>query len=410
LKPDLVLIRAILALEYEPPLFTGYDRVVGGLMTLDSAPDFNPIRNTARTFPIIPPMPAPAPAPTVEEMNDLAAHLGKLSIKIADGSAFYLADDWQTQGDWIGRYGNGYVKLCGIGGDGSDHDYKLQAGFEVKVQAALYQEPPGEANPMVDDDAGDDLRTLYDPVSGHRRGGVDVDIGWGTGRYFDVNDGPDLWVSVQVPEGIHRLSLYFVNSSHDKFDNVGSAFLDSCTKYRDYDLQLFPGENKDGRIDINSPLARARVTDFWGGVYKQFLLGGPGSYVLRINRNRSFETRLQAVFLDRVAGPLPDITGKLPGFSAIPYQPPAKPNPGNSKPTPLTKAAVNLWSQLDDALGLRGAVALQMPFRIWCYRAAIAGHAPPDILERWRWQISIWTAEDRKKFDDTMKAAHDAAK
>ena len=50
-----------------------------------------------------------------------------------------------------------------------------------------------------------------------------------------------------------------------------------------------------------------------------------------------------------------------------------------------------------------------MPLHIWCYRAAVAGQAPAAILERFRWEISIWTPDDRKKFDDAMKAAHDAA-
>ena len=81
-----------------------------------------------------------------------------------------------------------------------------------------------------------------------------------------------------------------------------------------------------------------------------------------------------------------------------------------SIPRRLTDTAVNLWKQLDDALVLRGAVTMQMPLRIWCYRAALAGQAPAAILERWRWQISIWTPDDRKKFEDAVKAAHDAAK
>ena len=33
-------------------------------------------------------------------------------------------------------------------------------------------------------------------------------------------------------------------------------------------------------------------------------------------------TRLQAVFLDRVTGDLPDVPGQLPGFDTTPYEPP----------------------------------------------------------------------------------------
>jgi hypothetical protein len=135
---------------------------------------------------------------------------------------------------------------------------------------------------------------------------------------------------------------------------------------------------------------------------------GPASYVVRIGRNRSFGTRLQAVFLDPVTGPLTDTPGQLPGFNTVPYSWPDEPD--DYHPTPLTDAAVTLWSKLDDGLVLRGAIPLRMPLRIWCYRAAVTGGAPAAILEHWRWEISIWTPEDRKKFDDAMKAAYETIK
>jgi hypothetical protein len=102
----------------------------------------------------------------------------------------------------------------------------------------------------------------------------------------------------------------------------------------------------------------------------------------------------------------PDTQPQLPGFDAAPYTPPDP--PANFQPTPLAAAAIDLWGDLDASLSIRGAVPLQMPLRIWCYRAAIAGQAPPEIIERWRWQISIWTPDDRKKFDQAVKAARDA--
>ena len=43
-----------------------------------------------------------------------------------------------------------------------------------------------------------------------------------------------------------------------------------------------------------------------------------------------------------------------------------------------------------------------MPLHIWCYRAAVAGQAPAAILERFRWEISIWTPDDRKKFEEAI--------
>ena len=150
------------------------------------------------------------------------------------------------------------------------------------------------------------------------------------------------------------------------------------------------------------------MTDFWGGVYKQFLVGGPASYTVRIGRNHSFVTKLQGVFLDRVTGEVPENSAVLPGFDTAPYQPPQEPE--DYHPAPLLEEAVSLWDAMDQALALRGAVSLQMPFRIACFRAAVASQAPPALLEIWRWQISIWNPDDRKRFNDAVKAARDASK
>ena len=46
------------------------------------------------------------------------------------GEAVYLADDWRTQGDWIGRYGAAYALLCGTE-KGLDQAYPLQPGYKV---------------------------------------------------------------------------------------------------------------------------------------------------------------------------------------------------------------------------------------------------------------------------------------
>ncbi len=397
--PGTVIIRSMLILPDEPPLFAAYDEDAGGLLTLDNAPPFKPLAGGTNRNATAPSLPSPAPMPILDDAKALAARLGKLGQQIGAGEAFYLADDWRTGGDWIGRYGSGYVKLCGMSQNG-DQDYSLQPGYGVSLEVGPHHEA-NAAGPawFHDDDTSNDLRSLYDPTLGHRRDAEENDVSYDTKTYPESYDGPDLWVKAKVPEGVHCLSLYFLNNdAHTKGGN----------KYRDYDVQIFSDENGDGKVDTGAPLARTRVTDFWGGVYKQFLVAGPASYAVRIGRNRSFVTKLQGVFLDPVTVEPADTPGQLPGFDSAPFQPPDEPD--NYHPTPLTDAAITLWNQLDDALGLRGAVTMQMPLRIWCYRAAIAGQAPPEILERWRWQISIWTADDRKKFDDAMKAAHDAVK
>jgi hypothetical protein len=417
-KPATVFIRAILALPDEPPLFAAYDTAAGGLLTLANAPPYKPAAGRAAAG-APPPLPAPAPIPTPDDAKALAVRLARLTDQLAPGEAYYLADDWRTQGDWIGRYGGAYVKLCGMAENG-DQDYALQPGYDVSIQVGPHHET-NAAGPISyhDNDTSDDLRSLYDPTVGHRRDAEENDFSYDTTTYPESYNGPDLWVRVKVPDGIQCLSLYFLNND---------AHTKQGDQYRDYDVQILPGDANDGNaqpgvagplllgnasaatldneIQNETPLARTRVTDFWGGVYKQFIVCGPASYVVRIGRNRSFVTKLQAVFIDSIVQA--DNSGHLPGFDTAPYDPPG--DPDGYQPGPLAGAAIDLWGQLDEALVLRGAVPLQIPLRIWCYRAAIAGQAPAATLERWRWRMGIWTPDDRKKFDAATKAAFNAIK
>jgi hypothetical protein len=405
-KPASVLIRSILYRQDGPVLIAAYDATSGGVLTTDPAPQIvfpksdnstvQPAQWAAGFAP--PPLPIPAPKPDIADAKPLTDALSKLTQQIVAGEAYYLADDWRTEGDWVGRYGGCYVKLCGMAK--GDQDYALQQGYNVTIGVGA-NHLPNAANAVSfhDDETSNDLRSLYDPTLGHRRDAEENDFSDDLKVYPETYNGPDLWVHVTVPDGIQCLSLYFLNNE---------AHTSSDAKYRDYDVTVVPDYNDDTKTAAAPPLVRTRVTDFWGGVYKQFLVCGPANYVVRIGRNQSIGTRLQAVFIDRVTGDLIDAPKPLPGFDNAPYAPPDEPDAYH--PTPLTDAAVTLWNKLDDGLALRGAIPLQMPLRMWCYRAAIAGQAPAALLERWRWQISIWTPDDRKKFDEAMKGAFEGLK
>jgi hypothetical protein len=391
--PNTVIIRSILALPGHPALFAAYGKTTGGLLTLDATGTWAPLatRTTAS------PLPAPADLPTLDDAKAFSAQIAKLSAQLAPGEAYYLADDWRTEGDWVGRYGSGFAKLCAMA-DG-DEDYALAPGYDASVEMGPnHDSTTPEPVSFRNGDSSDELYTLYSPELGHRRDAEANDWSYDKNLYPESYNGPDLWVRVTVPDGVHCLSLYFHN-----YD----AHLGGGNKYRDYDLKLVADDPDPAKVQSAAPLARARVNDFWGGVYKQFLICGPGKFVVKIGRNRSFVTKLQAVFLDRVTGQAPDNPGKLPGFDTAQYEIPDE--PVDYQPSPLTKAADDLWNSLDQSLGMRGAIPLQIPFHIWCYRAAIAGQAPAQLLERWRWEIGIWNDDDRRKFDAAMKAAHTAA-
>jgi hypothetical protein len=236
-------------------------------------------------------------------------------------------------------------------------------------------------------------RALYSPSLGHRCEAELNDGSFARDEYPPDWEGPDLWVDIKVPEGAHCVSLYFQN-----YD----AHRGSANKYRDYDVQLVPWADSAEKIQNAEPIARCRVRDFWGGVYKQFLVCGPSRYVVRIGRNRSFVTKVQGVFIDRLA-PSGEERKPLPGFEAVEYAPPAAENDENE--SELAAKARELWTKLDGALDRPGAVPLQFPFRIWGYRAGVAGQVSAEQLAQWRWQIGIWTPEDRKEFQEVTARA-----
>ena len=400
---DSIMVRGILALPDHPPLFAAYDTLLGGLLTIDGSAPWQPINGAPAGTP---PLPASAPAPVPDEEKALLSRLQKVADPMQPGEAFYLADDWRTEGDWVGHYGSAYTKLCSIadgnkemGLSSTDEDYALQPGYGVEVSLGPNHNPNSKfPETFQHGDSSEDLSSLYSPEVGHRRDAAVNDLDLNNTPYPESHPGPDLWVHVTVPDGVQCLSLYFRNySAHIYFRN----------KDLDFDLSVVPDDPDPAKVQASPPLARARVNDFMGGVYKQFLICGPGKFVVKIGRNRSFMTKLQGVFIDRVTGQPQANPTQLPGFDTVHYQLPDEPGP--YQPTPLTKSATDLWDALDATLGLRGAIALQMPFHLWCYRAAIAGNAPPALVDRWRWELGIWTDDDRKKFYQVTDAARDAA-
>ena len=112
----------------------------------------------------------------------------------------------------------------------------------------------------------------------------------------------------RVPAGLFHLSLYGI-------DPNGHA---TTTRFQDYEISIRPHPGRaslDQRIgnttimrsfydikefDQKPELAHARAHDFWGGVYKRFLVRGPVRFTVQVNRNYSFNTILPGVMLDLV--------------------------------------------------------------------------------------------------------------
>ncbi len=387
-----------------PSLVAVADAHVGGLMMLDGdTAELEPGGEPPRPGGISPALPSPAKPADAATLVALTKHLDAFKNELKAGNGAFLGDDWRTEGDWVGHYGTSFAMLCGAG---SDSIFQPEQGFDVKISIGPHnKEETGETAPetYVKSKHSNALRTPYDPVLGHRIEAELNDLSCRLSTYDADWEGPDLWVDTTVPAGLYQVSLYFDNN--DEQSNTGGVDFDN--KYRDYDLQLLSWQDDRDAVQRSQPQARARVVDFRGGVYKKFVVVGPARYVFRVGRNHSFGTKIQGVFIDRLAGDAPAKRTPLPGFENIDYsqhRDAATILDGNPK-SDIYSAADALWTALDKAYDKPGVAALQYPLRIVAYRAAVAAKLPDNLLATWRWQMGIWTKEDRDAFDKAMAGA-----
>ncbi len=188
-------------------------------------------------------------------------------------AAAYWGEDRQTQGQWDG-YGDDVFLLCGAVAPAD-----LMGGLEAPMRYRVYTSDPARhryfwnwhsvaAHPSV----------LHNPAFADS-----LAANWDDGgENYAIGTGPDLLTDLQVPEGLHRLSLYVVND------------FNYYEPRRTYTIYLLDEERR--------ALAACAVRDFEGGVYYHFAVQGPRRVTVRIYRNLSMNVLLQGVFLDRLDG------------------------------------------------------------------------------------------------------------
>lgn len=390
---DTFWVRSIWLGPKTPPLVAVYDEQNGGLFTLDNSKvQLEAIGHSPKTAP---PFPDPAKAPEEGSITPLQNQIGKFTNEINAGEAIFLGDDWTTGGDWAGHYGTSYAMLCGSGKEGI---FEGQNGYKVNVELGPHDKET-KLNTSVQSESTDDPAVLYHPTLGHRVEG-EVDDGSADKEKYPLSwEGPDLWLTVSVPDGVHIMSMYFHNND---------AHTGGTNKLRDYDIRILTPEKTKPLTLKGDPIARARVTDFWGGVYKQFVVRGPAKYVVRIGRNRSSGTRLQGLFFDKVNDGEADGKKPLPGFENAKYELPDIPEDADAGFNGTMEKTAALVESLDDGFAKSGLLPLQVPLRVWAYRAAVANNAPAALLSNWRWQLGIWTQEDRDAFQKATETAYKA--
>ena len=169
---------------------------------------------------------------------------------------------------------------------------------------------------------------------------------------------------------------------------------------RDY-LVTIAAANGSAKLPAQNDLAASRVEQFWAPVYKSFLITTPGPYVVTIHRNRSVNTIVSGIFIDRLAGPELRTDSESMPFTGGAYRfaPPGQTADLSKMPSDdalLQNIWNRFWSSGCDA---------PRDQSILLYRAARAARMPDTILAGWRWKLGLWTPDDRKSFDDYVALA-----
>jgi len=261
--------------------------------------------------------PSPADAPDLAELNGLLQEIAAVpTARLTNGAVVALEDDWRTEGEWTGRYGRFWIVLCGNWSPPSD---LWGAGWDVMYDArmGLNHRPGDSMRSWIQWLATKDNRVLeMSPTYLHSRVLKKLTT-WEVNRrqsewndnsetYPLAMDGPHLYCSLSIPAGLFYLSLYDDNKDGHAKDN----------RLRDYEVSIRPHPGRTSldthigntytmrsfydivEFDQKPELARGRINDFWGGVYKRYLVRGPAKLTVQLNRNHSSCTMLSGVMLD----------------------------------------------------------------------------------------------------------------
>ena len=387
-------------------------------------------KSDAASLPVALTFPTPSKALTKERLWTLTSNLLRTPAKpMAAGEAYFEGEDWRTMGDWVGRYGTRMAQLCAVGAP-FDHDFVNDPSYSVEG----FMGPDFPTNSLrhwVHQMRSEQGRVLYDPKLGHRRQ-ADWDDNAET-MPMSV-EGPDVWAKVSVPAGTHRMSFYVYNQDREYH----------LVWLRDYTLEVRRGEATTVEQAERLPTqAKTRLYEFWGGVYKRFVVQGPSTVWVKVAKNNSWNTIMCGIFLDKLAGPDTGFeSNRSPWLGKVRYEAGVqaalkkytragveiKAPVTLATPTgvhPVLAASQSLWGALDDRWGDAQFASLQWPFRLTALGAAgWVGWGDEDLLhptheqrikniysfkpllKRWRWELALWSDDDRTEFQNAMKQGY----
>lgn len=258
-----------------------------------------------------PPLPSSGDAITFEHMIDMLHYLNTIPPEAIDLAPLVTAldDDWLTEGQWLGRYGRYWACLCAMA---STSDLVWGTGpqpVDYKAVIGNVHAPNDVLRSYVQWQFTDNPKSLELPPLTLRAAVDKKATDWRLDRREAENDdhgeaypytiaGPDIYFSLNVPSGLYYLSLYDFNKDGHDSDQDGAGW---CRDFR-ISIRQHTGRSL---ADISGfttmpELAHGRICSFWGGVWKRFLVRGPISLTIRLERQDSLDTILPAVTLDLV--------------------------------------------------------------------------------------------------------------
>lgn len=365
----------------------------------------------------------PEKPPVLEERQiiDLLAQEENPPMPQSDG--IYVGEDWMTQGDWPGRYGNVYALLCSSDGEGLDGRYTTRFVFgkhkkyltedmyvilqdyEIDGFVGPHRTDQESYMPMVNDDDSEHRSALLTPSDFTRKETVWDDMG---SNYKDTWDGPDLWVKIILPEGVHWLDLYFYNTVDQMADSFKMDFYIEMRKESSGHDKTQPStENSRSymeRLYSLPVLARARARQFSGsGVYQKFASSGQGTYWFRISRNNSPRATLNGIFVSKAFPPLQVDSEAIKKADVYFHQ--LLPLPPSLKTSTVENHLefFNLWNYVSKKkIWSPSRYSNVRKALLYKYRGLKESGANGDLKERLAWDLNLLKKDDYLRFDQMI--------
>ncbi|MDR3109781.1 MAG: hypothetical protein LBU65_08850 [Planctomycetaceae bacterium] len=361
-----------------------------------------------------PPLPSTIKTPTIDELNAMQEKVNKINKPLPKVYADLYTEDWETRGDWTGKYGYDFAILCAMQAPFDRNVFVSENYYRVNPFIGPHRTKDDELRYWVHWKETNDERSLWDPLNGCRRQSEWDDHGE---AYPLTHDGPDLWTLIDIDHpGVFQVELYFFNKDGHTGNN----------RLRDYMIEIYPcpeewqgfddeerfAKGAESLVSKMPPICKTRVKDFWGGVYKTFIMSGPSKYLVKIDRNYSYNTIVSFVGIKRLLGePVPDEKFKIPLLQYGDYRMTDK-NLGIAGMGKWHKfqhennaLAVSLWNSLDKSLAYKDAVDIQqkarvMAFHVFAENCGAGDHEARYFLEA-KFLLNQWDSKfrDRARFE-----------